>query len=337
LIDPVSIQANIGDIGHGGMTLVYSPVVATPLVSVSVDLDSIECYFRIHALGSAPSGEVRHAILHRALPRFLDLFAEFDLAATFFAVGMDVEEDTEGQALLAQAVRSGHEVANHSYRHRYDLSRLSSSAIAEEIDRAHAVLSEACQKSPIGFRAPGYEISGAVLEILNQRGYRYDSSTFPAIPYYLAKALVMAGMRLVGRTSGSILGSPRVLMAPTRPYHPSTKMPYSCGELSILELPITVTPWLRLPVIGTSLVMSPGWLRRALVSSALKTPHFNLELHGIDLADAELDQVPTVLVAKQPDLRLPMARKLAALRSTLSEARDQGARFVTLATAATLF
>ena len=34
-----------------------------------------------------------------------------------------------------------------------------------------------------------------------QRGYRYDSSTFPAVPYYLAKAAVMGGMRLLGRRS----------------------------------------------------------------------------------------------------------------------------------------
>jgi hypothetical protein len=36
------------------------------------------------------------------------------------------------------------------------------------------------------------------------------------------------------------------------------------------------------------LVISPEWLRRRLVASALTTKHFNLELHGIDLADAAL-------------------------------------------------
>lgn len=311
--------------------------MASPLVSVSVDLDSLECYFRIHALGPAPTGVGRHAILRRTLPRFLDLFAEFGVVATFFAVGMDVEEDIEGQAILARAAKAGHEIANHSYRHRYDLSRLSREVIAEEIDRAHVILSNVCHRAPVGFRAPGYAISNALLDVLNQRGYCYDSSAFPAVPYYLAKAIVMGAIRLSGRSSESILGSPRVLMAPTSPYHPSATMPYSPGELSILELPITVTPRLRLPVIGTSLVLSPRWLRRALVSSALTTPLFNLELHGIDLADAVLDQIPSALVTKQPDLRIPLTRKLEALRSTLVEARDRGARFLTLAAAAALF
>lgn len=311
--------------------------MSSPLVSVSVDLDSIECYFRIHALGSVPSGKERYAILRRALPRFLDLFAELGISATFFAVGIDVEQDLEGQALLAAAVKSGHEIANHSYSHRYDLSRLPPATIVEEIDRAHTVLANACQQEPIGFRAPGYEISAALLQILDQRGYHYDSSTFPAVPYYFAKALVMTAIRLSGKSSGSILGSPRVLLAPTHPYHPSINKPYSTGQLSLIELPVTVTPWLRLPVIGTALVMAPMWLRQALVSSALKTSHFNLELHGIDLADASLDQVPSELVAKQPDLRLPLARKLVALRETFSTARKQGAQFLTLASASSRF
>jgi hypothetical protein len=89
-----------------------------------------------------------------------------------------------------------------------------------------------------------------------------------------------------------------------------------------------------LHVIGTSLVIAPEWLRRRLVAAALGRPFFNLELHGIDLADAEADGFPAALVAKQPDLRVPLARKLAALDATLKEARDRGARFLPLQDAA---
>jgi len=95
-----------------------------------------------------------------------------------------------------------------------------------------------------------------------------------------------------------------------------------------------VTPWLRLHVIGTTLVVAPEWLRRRLVATALATPFFNLELHGIDLADARADGFPAALVSKQPDLRVPLARKLAALDATLKEARSRGARFLPLRDAA---
>jgi len=93
---------------------------------------------------------------------------------------------------------------------------------------------------------------------------------------------------------------------------------------------MAVTRWLRLPVIGTALVTAPAWLRRHLVASALAAPFFNLELHGIDLADAEDDGFPAALVAQQPDLRRPLLHKLQALEATLAEARAAGATFKTL-------
>jgi hypothetical protein len=60
---------------------------------------------------------------------------------------------------------------------------------------------------------------------------------------------------------------------------------------------------------------------------------FNLELHGIDLCDAEEDGIPGQLVARQPDLRVPLARKRAALEEVLDavQASFQMARLRDLA------
>ncbi len=300
-----------------------------PFVSVSVDLDAVECYWRIHALPGAPPEASRFAVLRRCLPRFAELFARHGVTATFFAVGRDLDDDRDGAALLAELARAGHEIASHSQSHPYDLVRLGRAAIAREIDRAHDAIARCADRAPLGFRAPGYEISRDVMELLIERGYRYDSSVFPSVPYFGAKAAVMAAMRLLGRPSGSILGSPRVLAAPRAPYHPAAGDPYRRGQLPIVELPIAVTPALRLPVIGTSLVAAPTWLRERLVAAALSATHFNLELHGIDLGDAEVDAdaFPAALVARQPDLRLPLARKRAALDATLAQARAAGAVF----------
>jgi peptidoglycan-N-acetylglucosamine deacetylase len=195
-------------------------------------------------------------------------------------------------------------------------------------------VADACGHAPVGFRAPGYEISGELLDLLCERGYRYDSSTFPSVPYYTAKAAVMAGLRVRGRSSGSILGNPAALTAPLRPYRPSADSPYRSGDRPLVELPMAVTPWLRLPVIGTTLVTAPAWLRRRLVASALRAPFFNLELHGIDLADAESDGLPSALISRQHDLRVPLAAKTAALDGTLRQIRESGARFCTLREAA---
>src|SRR5262249_13167997 len=161
--------------------------------------------------------------------------------------------------------------------------------------------------------------------------YRYDSSVFPSATYYAAKAAVMGAMRVVGRKSGSVLGDPRVLLAPRAPYRPAPGAPYRGGGAGILELPITVTPIAPLPGIGTSLTRAPEPMREHLVAAALRERLFNLELHGIDLCDAAADGVPDALIARQPDLRRPLAHKFDALDRTLQQARASGARFATLA------
>jgi len=309
------------------------------IVSVSVDLDAVACYHRIHALPDPPPDGARHAVLRRCLPRFAELFARHGVRATFFVVGADLEEDAEGRAALAALARAGHELGNHTHSHPYDFVRLGPVRVAEEIDRGHAAIAACAGAGPVGFRAPGYEISPEVVGLLAARGYRYDSSILPSPPYYGAKALVMAAMRIAGRPSHSILGDARAPFAPRAPYRLAPGSPYRAanGRGALVELPITVTPFARLHVIGTTLVLAPGWLRRRLVAGALAAPFFNLELHGIDLADAEGDGLPPALIARQPDLRRPLAHKLAALDATLVAARVAGARFATLAEAAERF
>jgi peptidoglycan-N-acetylglucosamine deacetylase len=307
------------------------------VAAVSVDLDPIECYFRIHALPGAPPEVARFAVLRRCLPRFVELFDRHGVRATFFVVGRDLDTDPEGRRLLEQLAGEGHELANHSYAHPYDLTRLPPTRIAEEIDRSHGAIAVCAGAPPVGFRAPGYETSAALIDMLADRGYRYDSSTFPSVPYYLAKAAVMAGIRITGRRSGSILGRPAVLRAPRLPYRPASRDAYRRGQGPLVELPMTVTPVLRLPVFGTALVTAPAWLRRQLVAAALRQPLFNLELHGIDLCDPEIDGMPPALIARQPDLRRSLPEKWEALDKTLRQVRDAGVLFRPLREVAAAF
>ncbi len=303
-----------------------------PKVAVSVDLDGIACYHRIHGLGEPPPS-VRHAVLRRCLPRFAELFARYGVKATFFVVGSDLDDDPEGRALLADLARAGHELGNHTHTHPYDFTRLPRPPMAEEIDRAHEAIAGVAGRPPVGFRAPGYAINRQVLELLHERGYAYDSSVFPSPPYYVAKALVMGAMRLLGRRSASVIDDPRALLAPRVPYRVAPEQPYRAADAAggLVEIPIAVTPGARLHVIGTSLILAPEWLRRRMVAASLSRPFFNLELHGIDLADAVADQLPPELVARQPDLRRTLTQKRTALERTLEAAQEVGAVFTTLA------
>jgi hypothetical protein len=309
-----------------------------PTCAISIDLDGIACYYRIHGLGPAPV-ELEHAVFERALPRASQLFAARGLRVTWFVIGRDADGELaapdraarqRNAGRLRELTERGDELGNHSYSHRYELARLAPSEIDAELDGCDRVLRAIAGAPPRGFRAPGYDLSPAMLDCLARRGYRYDSSIFPAPGYYAAKAAVMAGLALAGRPSGAVMTDPRQLAAPPEPYRPAMRAPWRRGQAPVVELPIAVTPWLRLPAIGTSLLAAPAAIRSRLVDAMARRPLFNFELHGIDFIDAERDGIPGELVARQPDLRIPVSDKLARLDQMLDQLAA-GWRFSTLA------
>jgi hypothetical protein len=220
---------------------------------------------------------------------------------------------------LAVLAKHGDELANHSYSHPYELARLEADVVDAEIAGCDRVLRAITGAAPRGFRAPGYDVSPAMLDALARRGYRYDSSIFPAPGYYAAKAVVMAVLAALNRPSGAVLTNPRALAAPAEPYRPAMTAPWRRGQAPLVELPIAVTPWVRLPAIGTSLIIAPAPIRARLVAAMRGRAFFNFELHGIDFADADLDGIPGELVRRQPDLRVPVAEKLARIDAVLDE------------------
>ena len=295
--------------------------------TVSIDLDGIACYYRIHGLGDAPV-ELEHVILERALPRAASFFAARGLRVTWFVVGRDADAAAAladhaaraaSAARLAALARAGDELANHSYSHPYELARLPAAIVDAEIAGCDRVLRAISSAAPRGFRAPGYDVSPAILDALARHGYRYDSSIFPAPGYYAVKAGVMAALALARRPSGAVLTDPRALAAPGVPYRPAMTAPWRRGQAPLVELPVAVTPWARLPAIGTSLLVAPAPIRARLLAWMRRRDFFNLELHGIDFVDADQDGIPGELVARQPDLRLPIAAKLARLAALLDE------------------
>jgi peptidoglycan-N-acetylglucosamine deacetylase len=285
------------------------------LASVSVDLDPIGCYYRIHALGAAPP-DLSDVILRRALPRYLEILSRHQVRATFFVVASDLQT-TAGRALVRDIAAAGHEVGNHSYSHPYDMARLPRARVREEIRRAHDDIEAVTGRKVDGFRAPGYDVSADMLDELMALGYGYDSSIFPAPAYYALKAGMMAALRLVGRPSGAVLTNPRALLAPADPYRPDPRAPWRRGQATLVELPIAVTPGWRLPAIGTNLLLLPAGLRRRWLDAMERRPFFNFELHGIDLIDADEDGIPSALVARQPDLRASLVAKRRAFEAIL--------------------
>ncbi|MEX1365533.1 MAG: polysaccharide deacetylase family protein [Nannocystaceae bacterium] len=288
---------------------------ALPATLVSVDLDDAACYHAIHGL-PPPDEEQAAAALECWLPRFLELFARTGVRATFFVIGRTLDHDLRagglasgrGAAVLRRALAEGHELGNHGFAHAYDLVRWSASRQREDLEACDARL-RALGAEVEGFRAPGYTHDAGLLQQVVELGYRYDSSCLPSPPYYAAKLAVMASMAVRGEQSSSLATGARSFFGPRQPYRRS--------DVDLWELPMSVSPRLRLPLIGTSLLAGPGPLSGLLRRTAVRLPHLHLELHAIDLADPRRDPIAAPLAERQPELRVPLRVRHERLRELL--------------------
>ncbi|HEU4582250.1 MAG TPA: polysaccharide deacetylase family protein [Polyangiaceae bacterium] len=289
--------------------------------AISVDLDEIHHYHAIHGL-AAPGPAAAHQVYGCALSRFRDFAAAERIPLTLFAVGADLERAENGRGLRELAER-GHEIANHSFDHWYDLSRRPRDEMRQQVERASAAISAQTGVRPSGFRAPGYVMSDGLYGALAELGVSYSSSVFPCPYYYFAKLAKLGALWLRGRASESIAAGAEMLLAPRAPYR--VGQPYWRAGSGLLELPIQVTPHARWPVFGTSLMLLGPRGARKLVRSLAQQELVNLELHGIDLLDA--DDRLSELAPHQFDLRIPLERKWQTLSAVVDELRALGFSF----------
>lgn len=279
--------------------------------AINVDVDSLHHYYRIHGLDAASATNL---VWERGVTRFAELFDKVGVPATFFVVTDDIERWPVVRDLCEQLVDAGHELASHSHTHPYDLVRQHDKALSDELARSFEILSEIRGEPCAGFRAPGYTMTPRALQAVHEAGYAYDSSIFPCPPYYLAKLAVMGLMALGGKRSQSIVGPASVMW--------DERLPHIRDNM--VELPITVLPGIRFPVIGSTVLLLKergyGFIKKLL----LEMPFVNLELHGIEMLDEAQDGLDPIL-GKQSDLkhlRMPFAEKLALFEHVFSDLRD---------------
>lgn len=141
----------------------------------------VEDYYQVSAfeniVGPSRWEEFPSRVL-RNTRTILEILEECGVKATFFILGWVAEKFPE---LVKEIDRSGHEVACHSYYHRL-VYRLSPEEFKRDTERAKRVLEEITGKKILGYRAPSYSITQAslwALPILEELGFRYDSSIFP--------------------------------------------------------------------------------------------------------------------------------------------------------------
>lgn len=292
-----------------------------PIASVSLDLDNLWAYLKTHG---DPGWERMPSFLPTAVPRLLDLFGEHGITGTVFAVGTDVEREDGAKAVAAFAA-AGHEVANHSFRHEPWLHRYSRAELVAELDRTEEAIVAAGAPRPVGFRGPGFSASRTLVEVLTERGYRYDASTLPTWIGPLARAVHNRAAPPGDPRRDELFGGVSRVFAPNAPYR--------FADTHLVELPVTTMPLLRVPIHGAYVLalhqISPRLARRyfatALRLCRLRGAGPSLLVHPTDVLGAA--EAPGMEFF--PGMAVPVARKVALLAWMLDTVR---ARFTVVGT-----
>lgn len=141
----------------------------------------VEDYFHVEALSSAIDRAQWDSLDYRAeanTRRMLAILAEEGVRATFFVLGWVAKRSPQ---LVRDIHAAGHEVACHGLTHQTVYTQ-TPEVFRAETSEAKQRLEDATGAPVHGYRAATYSIvtrSLWALDILEQLGFRYDSSIFP--------------------------------------------------------------------------------------------------------------------------------------------------------------
>ncbi len=120
-----------------------------------------------------------------AVPRILETYRRLGLKQSFFAPGWCVEQYPEAMEAI---LKDGHEIGHHGYLHE-DPTSHSADEQREWFERALASHKSVIGNTPLGYRAPVYNVNQAVIDLLVEHNFSYDSSLMADdIPYMMKTA-----------------------------------------------------------------------------------------------------------------------------------------------------
>lgn len=117
-----------------------------------------------------------------AIPRILETYRRHGIRQSFFVPGWCLEQYP---ATIEALVRDGHEIGHHGYIHEDPTTH----GPAEQrywFERALSAYERLVGKKPIGYRAPVYNLTQTVVDLLIEHEFHYDSSLMgDDVPYML--------------------------------------------------------------------------------------------------------------------------------------------------------
>ena len=223
---------------------------------IHIDLDNFWAVASCYGLNCSPA--LANYLYDDALQRAASLLDHLGLPATLFALGRDIENPGNAARLRA-LVQRGHALANHSYSHDLGFRLLDEATIEREVRSTHDLITAGCGYAPMGFRAPGYGASPALIRVLTRLGYAYDSSVMPSPWGWVFRHLDASMRRRAG--GGAPVADAKSQFprwadrrAPMVPYPPDPDDPARpaaslehANVPRLIEYPVAFAPLLRLP------------------------------------------------------------------------------------------
>ena len=285
-----------------------------PLATISVNIVSMDVFHEEYQIDAIADPLAAYTV---ALPRFLELFDQLHVRATFFVSGRDLAHAKNVDA-LREAVARGHEIAIRGFQYARNMRAWSKLSVAEEIEKGSNAVVQAIGRRPVGFRAPGYNVDTRVLQLLAERGFKYDSSVLPSLSFYVARSAALTIERLVGKHAATPMLAVQNLRAPTRPYRPSRWAFWQAGSrkhsLPIWEIPVGLVRGAGIPVTGRVITSTPDALLPGLYRSfRIAQEVLHVELQALDLMDDRDNAIRDALAKKRTSLRTPRSHAHARL------------------------
>ena len=186
---------------------------------------------------------------YRYIGSCLDLLAAHNIKATFFWVA---EYARRFEDLIREVVAQGHEVACHGLCHYSKLDAATRRNVFSEKEfvartrEAKEILENLSGQRVIGYRAPNAYISGMMIDVLEDLGFRYDSS--------------VSVNSLYNKTDGELCG------VDTAPYYPRRgSLDRGTEKRRIVEF-----PWPYLDVMGFKVQSAGGPFLRMFGTPLIK-------------------------------------------------------------------
>ena len=218
---------------------------------------SVQDCFQDYYKSNKPVGEILEPT-----GQILDSLRKANVQATFFVLG---EVALWYPDLIREIAAEGHEIACHGMHHQ-DLTLTSCEGFSKELDQARHILEKLSGRPVIGFRAPNLVTTKWLHQVLIEKGFIYDSSVCPA-------------RKMLGKWNNQS-------GAPNNPYRVGRELCFK-GDADLIEIPIPVFPFLKLPGAVSIATRVFGWTWTSItLDNALQTGTTCYYLHPYEFNQA---------------------------------------------------